>query len=157
MTAKVFFFHGLESSPHGSKYQTMSKTYDVTSPDFQGLELEERVAKAEAETAGLEDIIVVGSSFGGLVAALLYDRHPERFRTYILLAPAIYDERSSGISKAPDDGVIIHGTHDDIVPIEPVRAFAAKHHLRFIEVDDEHRLAASHAVLMEALARANAD
>lgn len=153
---KVFFFHGLESGPHGSKYQTISKTYEVNSPDFQGLDLEARLAKAEAETAGLEDIIVVGSSFGGLVAALLYDRHPERFRTYILLAPAIYDERSSGISRAPKDGVVIHGTHDDIVPIEPVQAFAAKHHLRFIEVDDEHRLAASHDVIMEALAQANA-
>jgi alpha/beta superfamily hydrolase len=148
---QIFFFHGLESGPHGSKYQTMSKLYDVISPDFTDQPLETRLQTAEEVTRGYSDAVLVGSSFGGLVSALLYDRYPERFASYLLLAPALHYASVEDVKNVPQSGVIIHGTNDDIVPIEPIRQFAEKHNLKFIEVEDGHRLAASHDALLEAL------
>jgi len=149
---ELFFFHGLESGPHGAKYQSIKSKFPVESPDFQGLDLVERLAKAEEATRDCKDAVLVGSSFGGLVAALTYDRFPERFRTYILLAPALHTDRSDGIEHVPKDGLIIHGIPDDVVPIGPVREFARFHKLKLIEVQDDHRLSASHDLLLEALA-----
>ncbi len=148
---QIFFFHGLESGPHGSKYQAMAKHYDVISPDFRDQDLETRLRTAEEATREHTDAILVGSSFGGLVAALLYDQYPERFASYLLLAPAIHYELAANISQTPPTGTIIHGTQDEIIPIEPVRLFAKDHALNFIEVEDGHRLADSMDVILKAL------
>lgn len=149
---QIFFFHGLESGPHGSKYQAMAEHYDVISPDFRDQYLETRLRTAEEVTRKHANAILVGSSFGGLVAALLYDRYPERFASYLLLAPAIHYELAANITQTPATGTIIHGTQDDIIPIEPVRLFAKNHALTFIEVEDGHRLANSMDVVLKALA-----
>lgn len=148
---QIFFFHGLESGPHGAKYHAIREHHDVISPDFRDQDLETRLKTAEEATRGQTDAILVGSSFGGLVAALLYDRYPERFSTYLLLAPAVHSELAAHITHAPATGTIIHGTHDDVVLIEPVRLFAQAHGLAFIEVDDEHRLANSMDIILKAL------
>ncbi|AWV88496.1 HD domain-containing protein [Bradymonas sediminis] len=68
----VYFFHGLESGPHGSKYQRLSESFHVFSPDFQGMDIWARFEKIERETRGLRQLILVGSSYGGLLASLLY-------------------------------------------------------------------------------------
>jgi pimeloyl-ACP methyl ester carboxylesterase len=40
--------------------------------------------------------------------------------------------------------LVIHGVHDDVVPVEGSRRWAAgKHHVRLVEVDDGHELVAS--------------
>lgn len=40
--------------------------------------------------------------------------------------------------------LILHGIHDDVVPVDPARRFAAgKRHVRVIELDDGHELVAS--------------
>ena len=142
---KLLFFHGLESGPHGSKFQTLSKHFEIESPDFQNLALEERVAKAEALTEGEDDLVVVGSSFGGLVASILYDKHPERFRGYVLMAPALHHLEPKSM---PERCAVIHGNADEIVPFEDVKRICAKFGAPFFEVDDEHRLANSHELMV---------
>ena len=95
-------------------------------------------------------LIVVGSSYGGLLAALLYSRHPERFFGYVLAAPALNrDLAEAEISQMPANGVVVHGVNDDVVPLGPVKAFCAEYGVDVLEVDDEHRLANSLDVLIE--------
>ena len=43
----------------------------------------------------------------------------------------------------------MHGTHDSVIPIEISRSFAEKHGVRLVEVDDDHRLAASCTMIVE--------
>ncbi len=147
----IFFFHGLESAPIGTKSIRLAESFDITSPDFQDMDIWERLEKAERITEGLEDIVVVGSSFGGLLAALLYARHPERFRGYVLMAPALHRDFAEEIDTMPERAVVIHGTHDDVVPIDEVRPFCAPHGVKFIEVDDGHRLHDALEVMVDAV------
>ena len=156
---EIFFFHGLESEPHGSKYQHLvAAGYTVISPDFRDLKLpEQRLARAEAETAGRSDLIVVGSSMGGLVAALLYNAHPERFKTYLLLAPALHWAEAEAIDKVPATGKIIHGRNDELIAPETIEAFAHKFQLALEVVEDNHRLGDSHQQMLAALAQLVSD
>ena len=121
----IYFFHGLESGPHGTKYNRLSEAFEVTSPDFQDMDIWERLEKAERETEGMTDLVVVGSSFGGLLAALLYSRHPDRFRGYVLMAPALYRDA--------------------------VKEKCAEHGVEVTEVDDDHRLHGSLERMVEAV------
>src|SRR5690554_2941694 len=78
---QLYFFHGLESGPHGQKYHLLKNEFpELESPDFQGMDLDQRLAKAEEITRGHYGLVLVGSSFGGLLAARLYNLYPERIR-----------------------------------------------------------------------------
>ena len=147
----LYFFHGKESGPHGSKYHSITTLGDVISPDFQDMDIEERLEKASDITADQKDMIVVGSSMGGLLAALLYDRHPERFAALILLAPALNWKEARRIKQMlpPDKVRVLHGTRDEIVPLEAVQQFCERFDLPLEVVDDEHRLKNSHAKILE--------
>lgn len=139
----IFFFHGKESGPFGTKYQALSRILDVTSPDFQNMDIWERLTQAELLTRDLENIFVVGSSYGGLLAALLYSNHPERFSGYLLMAPAFHLDAASTIERMPPNSVVIHGTPDDVVPVESSREMCAKFGVTLIEVEDGHSLRGS--------------
>ena len=150
----IYFFHGLESGPVGTKSTRLSEEFEVTSPDFEGMmDIWDRLEKAERITEGETDMVVVGSSFGGLLAALLYARHPDRFRGYVLMAPALYREAAEKVDRMPDNAVVIHGTHDEVVPIDQVRDFCADYDVEFVEVDDNHRLHDSLDRMVEAVHR----
>ncbi len=99
----------------------------------------------------MSDLVVVGSSFGGLLAALLYSRHPERFKGYVLLAPALYREAAEEVERMPKNAVVIHGVDDEVVPIEAVREKCAEHGIQITEVDDGHRLHDSLEVMVDAV------
>lgn len=144
----LYFFHGLESGPHGSKYQRLCESNRVFSPDFQGMDVWERLAKIERETQGLRNLVIVGSSYGGLLASLFYSRNPERVRGMVLMAPALYKEAADKVERMPEDAVVIHARQDDIVPIGPVREKCAKHGIQITEVDDNHRLEKSHDLML---------
>jgi predicted esterase YcpF (UPF0227 family) len=64
------FLHGLESSSRGAKAAFLRDLYpDMLIPDFKG-SLTERMASLHAILAGQKNIIVIGSSFGGLMATI---------------------------------------------------------------------------------------
>ncbi|RUO23574.1 alpha/beta hydrolase [Aliidiomarina iranensis] len=139
----LFFFHGLESGPHGSKYQLIKRAFpELISPDFQGMDLPQRIEKATAETEGLTGVTLVGSSFGGLLAARLYSLYPERFKSLVLLAPAVHTEEGDKVSELPPASRIrvIHGNADEVVPHAKVAAFCKRFGIPLITVEDEHRL-----------------
>ena len=152
---KIYFFHGKESGPHGSKYQSLATLGEIHSPDFQGMDIWERLEKAVAVTEGEEDLIVVGSSMGGLLAAMLYARHPERFRALVLMAPALHlPEMDDVIDQMPpaEKVVVFHGRQDDVVPLDPVVEFCARFGVPVEVVEDGHRLQRCHELMLRAVA-----
>jgi len=150
---RLFFFHGLESGPHGSKYKALCTLpeVEVIAPDFRGMNTaDERLACALKATEGQRDLLIVGSSFGGLVAGLLADAHPERVAAMVLCAPAFHRPEATRIQRTTQ-AVVIHGTRDDIVPLSASQAFCARFTVPLVEVPDDHRLAVSSEVMLDAV------
>ena len=52
----------------------------------------ERMEKLEGLLAGKNELVLVGSSYGGLMAAVYACLHEERVKKLILLAPALHLE-----------------------------------------------------------------
>ena len=139
------FLHGLESSSKGAKATFLSDLYpDMLIPDFKG-NLSARMGLLESILAGQENIILIGSSFGGLMATLYTMEKQETVDRLVLLAPALnfpeflqYDLKSI---KVPTRMII--GGDDNVTPIQEVLPLARKifANLNYDEVDDTHMLA----------------
>ena len=156
MSRRLVFAHGLEGSPSGRKATALRAAgFPVTAPDFGRLGLAERVEILERETR-MGRVVLVGSSYGGLVAALVAQRHPQRFDGLLLCAPALAlpespnDEPQQLRAPAGLTTLILHGRRDTIVPIAWSREYQQRSgdHVTLHEVDDDHRLAASMALLL---------
>jgi len=157
------FAHGLEGSPQGTKVRFLRDAgLDVVAPDLQGLALAARVEIIEtlSKDGGL---LLAGSSYGGLTAAIVAARHPDRFTGLCLLAPALLmDEppaRPDTLCAPPGlHTIVIHGRQDDVCDLAGSRRYASRSgpHVELIEVDDGHRLVESLPVILEALRRLGA-
>ncbi len=148
----LVFLHGLESGPHGRKYQALATAFgEVQAPDTEGVfDPVERLERIVAATRSLERGLVVGSSFGGLMAVLLAHHHPERVGALVLCAPAVYPPRVDAVYRLPPT-VILHGVHDDIVSIAVSEELADRTGATLLRLDDDHGLAASLQVLVDAV------
>jgi pimeloyl-ACP methyl ester carboxylesterase len=143
MAVKIFL-HGLESSSRGTKAVFFRERYpDMLTPDFTG-PLEERLSRLERILEDRSGIIIVGSSFGGLVGTLFAMQEESRVERLILLAPAIHMLASLPFSlKEISIPVrVYHGTRDEVIPLAPVQETARScfRHLSFEVVDDDHNL-----------------
>lgn len=153
----VIFCHGLESSPHGRKYQALRAAgLDPISPDFQGQNLAARVATLLPVLRAHDDAVLVGSSYGGITALCAAIEHVEaggRVRALVLCAPALgrFEPPADTMRLYPPaPTVILHGTRDSVVPASVSEAFAAEHpQVQLVLVDDEHTLTASIAKMIE--------
>ena len=144
---RLIFLHGLESSGQGYKGTLLRRFFPhILTPDFDG-PLERRMAQLAPILGDLLGWTIVGSSFGGLMGALWTCAHPQQVRRLILLAPALHLPQFADAPPAPVDvpAVHYHGRRDTVVPIDPVRALAARvfRNLTFHEVDDDHQLRAT--------------
>jgi pimeloyl-ACP methyl ester carboxylesterase len=138
------FIHGLESSNQGTKAVYFKGHFpDMVIPHFTG-ELSERMDKLKGILQGKSGILIVGSSFGGLMASLFAMDDETRVDRLILLAPAINYIDSSGFrAKRISTPVrIYHGTKDDVIPLNAAEDAAEKYfsNLLFNRVDDDHFL-----------------
>ena len=91
--------------------------------------------------------VVVGSSFGGAVALALLERGAWTGPT-VLLCPAhrLVAERAWAPAPGLPAGarvVVVHGSRDEIVPLDHSRALVAGTDTPLIVVDDDHRLSAT--------------
>ena len=143
--------HGLWGSPNGRKGTAIRESgIDVISPDSNEMELVNRVELLE-KTIEIGDVVLAGSSWGGLACALTAQEKPEKLRGLLLLAPALhYPEPPNEVPeelKAPGDVpvTIIHSTTDDIVPISASKDYIKRsgNNVRLIEVEDSHVLEGS--------------
>jgi alpha/beta superfamily hydrolase len=143
----VIFSHGQESGPWGTKIRSMSNCVvamgcKIDSIDYQGIaDPGERVHKLVQECAHIEDeLILVGSSMGGHVAtaAALTLGAVGLF----VLAPAYYVKGYEQLTPEPPTipTCIVHGWHDDIVPVENSIRFASKSAATLHLLNADHRL-----------------
>jgi pimeloyl-ACP methyl ester carboxylesterase len=140
----LIFLHGLEGTSQGTKATLLRSLFpEMLIPDFRG-SLEERMAALYPILGDREVWTLIGSSFGGLMAAIFTCQRPAQVRKLVLLAPALILPDFAASPPAPLDvpTVIYHGRQDQIVPLEPTRRLAQQvfRNLIFNEVDDEHGL-----------------
>lgn len=140
----AIFIHGLDSSSNGTKANWFRQNYpEVLLPDFNG-SFSERLKKLQGITAGQEGLIMIGSSYGGLIAAAFALEQPRQVKRLVLLAPALNTPEFAGYpaSACPVPVLIVLGRHDTVCP--PVEVLpAACHHftnLTIHQTDDDHRL-----------------
>jgi pimeloyl-ACP methyl ester carboxylesterase len=141
----ILFIHGSS----GDKSQTYKARIlrgifpGMLTPDFEG-DLPERMEQLEAILGTETGWTLVGSSLGGLMAALFATQHPDQVCKLVLLAPALTlpGFTRSLASQIAIPTIIIQGTRDDFIPLEPTRKLAEKVFLSltYIVVDDDHRL-----------------
>ncbi|MBN2124590.1 MAG: alpha/beta hydrolase [Deltaproteobacteria bacterium] len=138
------FIHGLESSNQGAKAVFFRERFpDMSTPNFPG-SLEERMEKLNGILSGKDGIIIVGSSFGGLMGSIYVMENEFRVEKLILLAPAI---NILGLTEYPEKRVetpvwVFHGTDDEVIPLKEVQSVAARcfSNLIFHVVEDDHFL-----------------
>jgi pimeloyl-ACP methyl ester carboxylesterase len=138
------FIHGLESSSQGTKGVYFREKFpDMIIEDFPG-PFGTRMDKLNHLLSEKSDLILVGSSYGGLMAAVYAFKNEPKVRKLILLAPALnleefkpYLERSLHIP-----AMVYHGRRDDVVPPESVHEIARKvfKNLQHSLVEDDHSL-----------------
>jgi surfactin synthase thioesterase subunit len=143
----VVFSHGKESGPWGSKITAMAAVVRdlgvaVESVDYRGLDdPADRVRKLIEVGLPLQGpLVLVGSSMGAHVCATAAARLKPR--GVFLLAPAFYmagyEEYTPQDVSCPT--AIVHGWHDDIVPVENGIRWAREHHAALHVLDSDHRL-----------------
>jgi pimeloyl-ACP methyl ester carboxylesterase len=142
---RLIYLHGSDSDSNSGKARQFREWFPgMLTPDFKG-DFEERMTQLEPILHDQNNWTLIGSSFGGLMGTVYTCGHPTQVRKLILLAPALLREPFGSYLNLPTVSVptiIIHGTADTIVPLEPVREIAQKlfTNLTYHIVDDDHRL-----------------
>jgi pimeloyl-ACP methyl ester carboxylesterase len=146
MPLTVVFSHGKESGPWGRKITAMAALardlgLAVESVDYRGMEdPAARVEKLVTVAAGMQPLVLVGSSLGGHVSAAACARLTPR--GVFLLAPAFYMPgfESYTPQDVPCPTVIVHGWHDAIVPVDHSIRWAREHRAQLHVLNSDHRL-----------------
>ena len=140
----ILYIHGSDSSSQTYKAALLKDIFPgMRVPDFVG-GLPERMKQLETILGTESSWTLVGSSLGGLMAALFAMNHPDQVRKLVLLAPALtlpgFTKSLSAQISIPT--TIVQGTQDEFIPIEPTRKLAEKifTNLTYIPVEDNHRL-----------------
>jgi pimeloyl-ACP methyl ester carboxylesterase len=147
MSCTLVFSHGKESGPWGRKITAMAAAardlgHAVESIDYRGMEdPAARVEKLVAAAARIpKPLVLVGSSMGGHVSAAAAAR--VRPRGVFLLAPAFYMPGFETYTPqdVPCPTMLVHGWHDDIVPVENSIRWAREHQTSLHVLNSDHRL-----------------
>jgi len=138
------FIHGLESTAQGAKGQFFRQNFPQMIIENYTGEFAARMLKLSSELAGKTNLIIVGSSYGGLMAVQYAMKNEIRVKKLILLAPALnlpeFSPKTDKILQLPV--IVYHGINDNIVDPFAVKNIAVKgfrqldHHF----VDDDHSL-----------------
>ena len=142
---KRVFLHGLESSSRGAKARFLQEKFpDMLIPDLQG-SLAARMANLTGILKGRTDLILVGSSFGGLMATIYAMTNEADINRIVLLAPALNFPdflHYPKIRVAVPTWMFI-GSDDTVTPAKLVVPLARGifKDLHYKEVADDHMLA----------------
>jgi predicted esterase YcpF (UPF0227 family) len=147
---KVYFSHGKESGPWGSKIKRLAAiaqeygyhvdSVDYTDKDDPDLRVEYLLNRLQQEN---DDVLLVGSSMGGYVSLVASESVDAK--GVFLLAPALY---MPGYQKQDyllnhDYIEIVHGWSDDIIPPEHSIRYAKEADCSLHLISGDHRLNSS--------------
>lgn len=143
----VYFAHGKESGPWGTKIQVLARIakrmgFQVESPDYSDLDdPDQRVAKLlSLKPFAKGKLVLVGSSMGGYVAAAVAEMlKPDGL---FLMAPAVKVPGFGRQDLQPKArrALVVQGWQDEIIPADSVIDFCRHHGLELHLLNDEHRL-----------------
>ncbi len=143
--ALVCFAHGKESGPWGTKITHLAETAKrhgcaVLSPDYSHThDARARVTRLLELAPQAKTLVLVGSSMGGYVSAMACAALKPR--GLLLIAPALYfpglDAEPEGI---PALCSVVHGWHDELVPVERSIRFARTHNAALHLLNSGHTL-----------------
>jgi predicted esterase YcpF (UPF0227 family) len=146
---KVYFSHGKESGPWGSKIKRLANIakahgYSVDSIDYSDtLDPDLRVDRLiKVLKNAKEECLLVGSSMGGYVSLVASEQ--VHVKGVFLLAPALF---MNGYKKQTYNHhtslEIVHGWSDDIIPPENSIKFAKSSDCSLHLISGDHRLNSS--------------
>ncbi len=145
----IYFAHGKESDPWGAKIEALAEVawdhgFHVESPDYRGIsDPDARVNRLlDLQPLASDTLILVGSSMGGYVSAAASEKLTPA--GLFLLAPAVFMPDWGRHDLQPDAqyAEVVHGWHDDIVPLNNVQRFAEQHAMALHILNGDHRLLA---------------
>ncbi len=147
---KIYFSHGKESGPWGSKITrlaTIARKHgcEVESIDYTDLDQPDQRVERLLETLRDEgdNFILVGSSMGGWVALVASEQ--VNAKAVFLLAPALYIPDYERQRYGSNHGYveIVHGWSDEMIPPEHSIKFAKKADCTLHLISGDHRLSSS--------------
>jgi pimeloyl-ACP methyl ester carboxylesterase len=140
----LVFIHGLESTAQGTKGQFFHQNFPQMLIENYSGNFAARMLKLSDVLTRKTNLIIVGSSYGGLMAVQYAMKNEIRVKKLILLAPALnlpeFSPKPEKMLQLPV--IVYHGINDNIVDPFAVRNIAVKlfrqldHHF----VDDDHSL-----------------
>ncbi len=143
--SRLLYIHG----SGGDKSQTYKAQLlrglfpGMVTPDFDG-DISTRMTQLREILGKETGWTLIGSSLGGLMAALFAYQAPKQVQKLVLLAPAVSLFEFAEIPPASIDipTIIIQGTQDELIRLAAARELAEKvfTHLAYIVVEDDHRL-----------------
>ncbi len=149
----IIYIHGLKSSGKAFKGQRLKKWLpECITPDFEIYNpntpiknlLEIRMKQLYSILNKKSPWIIIGSSFGGLMAVWFISQNPEKVSKLILLAPYLSSPELNPkiYTKVKIPVVVYHGKHDKIVSPNQSKIFAENlfTNLNYNIVDDDHSL-----------------
>ncbi len=120
----IVFLHGRESGPGGTKATWLAERYGAVTPSLPSLgEVADALPAAREALAAHAPGLVVASSFGGAVAVALLREGTLR-APVVLIAPAAHKLGVENELPAGTRAVLLHGSADDVVPVEDSVALA---------------------------------
>ncbi|PHS32715.1 MAG: alpha/beta hydrolase [Methylophaga sp.] len=146
---KVYFSHGKESGPWGSKIKRLANVakeqgYSVESIDYSDiLDPDLRVERLLNVLENIdEEFLLVGSSMGGYVSLVASEQ--VNAKAVFLLAPALFMPGYKQQTYTNKTNVeIVHGWSDDIIPPENSIKFAQNSDCSLHLISGDHRLNSS--------------
>ncbi len=139
----IFFLHGLDSSGQGNKGRYFAEHFPhIHCPDFHGT-LTNRLHQLTDLCQGLSNLILVGSSFGGLMATCYARDLPAKVARLILLAPALnFGGFCPPLEKLQTPTLLVIGSNDTVTPPAQVIPLAQQtfSNLEIHKEEDDHML-----------------
>ena len=143
----ICFNHGGKSEPWGEKFRYLaeigkSKGFAVESIDYTDISNPDRRVEKLVDSfpMSIEQLILVGSSMGGYVAAVASEKlHPAGL---FLLAPAFFISDYAIQCPTPYSNLttLVHGWKDEVIPVENSIRFAKYFDAQLHILNDGHRL-----------------
>ena len=144
MASTLVFIHGLESTAQGTKGQFFRQLFPQMIIENYTGDFETRMRKLRKLLTGKTDLMLVGSSYGGLMATQYALENEYKVKKMILLAPAINlpEFKPANDIKLHLPVIIYHGVNDNIVDPYLVKTISMKLfvNLEHNFVEDDHSL-----------------
>lgn len=139
----TYFLHGLESSGQGTKGLFFAKYFPyIIAPDFTG-NLSQRIQQLTTLTVDQTNLILIGSSYGGLMATCFAEKFQKKVKKIILLAPALnFEQFKPPQKKIATPTILVVGDSDDVCPADLIIPLAEDSYssIRIERVQDDHML-----------------